>query len=113
MSPNQIFFCCLKRFVNERDNKRKKQLVNYIDGHIYERIALDELAVNFDKHKTHLTSVFKKEMNQTFHNYILNRKINESKHLLLFTDKSYKEISIQLAFASQSHFIQIFKKSPE
>ncbi|MFP7306638.1 AraC family transcriptional regulator [Enterococcus faecalis] len=87
-----------------------KQLVNYIDGHIYERITLDELVLNFDKHKTHLTSVFKKEMNQTIHNYILDRKINESKHLLLFTDKSHKEISIQLAFSSQSHFIKTFKK---
>lgn len=88
-----------------------KQLINYIDEHIYERITLDELVHNFDKHKSHLTSVFKKEMGQTIHNYILERKISESKHLLLFTDKSYKEISIQLAFSSQSHFIQIFKKS--
>ncbi|WP_438792215.1 hypothetical protein [Enterococcus sp. DIV1758] len=30
--------------------------------------------------------------------------------MLLFTDKSFKEISIQLAFASQNHFIQILKK---
>jgi AraC-like DNA-binding protein len=88
-----------------------KQLVNYIDGHIYERVTLDELALNFEKHKTHLAAIFKREMGQTIHSYIQERKINESKHLLLFTDKSYKEISIQLSFASQSHFIQVFKKS--
>ncbi|MDO2410795.1 helix-turn-helix domain-containing protein [Enterococcus faecium] len=49
-------------------------------------------------------------MGQTIHSYIQERKINESKHLLLFTDKSYKEISVLLSFASQSHFIQVFKK---
>jgi len=87
-----------------------KQLVNYIDGHIYERITLAALAENFRRHPTHLTTLFKKEMGQTIHQYIEERKISESKHLLLFTDKSYKEISIQLAFASQSHFIQVFKK---
>lgn len=88
-----------------------KQLINYIDSHIYDRVTLDELAETFDKHKTHLSALFKKEMGQTIHSYIQERKINESKHLLLFTDKSYKEISVLLSFASQSHFIQVFKKT--
>jgi AraC-like DNA-binding protein len=87
-----------------------KQLINYIDGHIYERITIEELAMNLDKHKTHLSALFKKETGQTIHSYIQERKINESKHLLLFTDKSYKEIGQILSFASQSHFIQVFKK---
>ncbi|WP_165004552.1 MULTISPECIES: helix-turn-helix domain-containing protein [unclassified Enterococcus] len=88
-----------------------KQLINYIDSHVYERVTVEELAGYCDKHKTHLSALFKKEMGQTIHSYIQERKINESKHLLLFTDKSYKEISMLLSFASQSHFIQVFKKT--
>ncbi|MBM6614930.1 helix-turn-helix transcriptional regulator [Desemzia sp. RIT804] len=87
-----------------------KKIINYIDGHIYDRITINDLAESTDKHKTYLSAQFKKEMGQTIHSYIQERKVNEAKHLLLFTDWSFKEISIMLSFSSQSHFIQVFKK---
>ncbi|MBF8808134.1 MAG: helix-turn-helix transcriptional regulator [Enterococcus lacertideformus] len=87
-----------------------KTIVNHIDNHLYERITIDELAVLTEKHKNHLCSHFKKEMGTTVHRYIQEKKINEAKHLLLFTDHSYEEIGNLLAFSSQSHFIQSFKK---
>ncbi|MGX7172532.1 AraC family transcriptional regulator [Enterococcus ratti] len=87
-----------------------KTIVNHIDNHLYERITIDELATITDKHKTHICSHFKKEIGTTIHHYIQEKKINEAKHLLLFTDHSYDEISNLLAFSSQSHFIQVFKK---
>lgn len=87
-----------------------KTIVNYIDGHLYEKITIDDLADITQKHKPHLCSQFKKEMDKTIHNYIQEKKIAEAKHLLLFTDHSYEKISTLLAFSSQSHFIQSFKK---
>lgn len=87
-----------------------KTIVNHIDNHLYERITIDELATITEKHKNHLCSHFKKEMGTTVHRYIQEKKISEAKHLLLFTDHSYDEISNLLAFSSQSHFIQSFKK---
>lgn len=70
----------------------------------------DELAAITEKHKNHLCSHFKKEMGTTVHRYIQEKKISEAKHLLLFTDHSYDEVGNLLAFSSQSHFIQSFKK---
>ncbi|WP_197914087.1 AraC family transcriptional regulator [Listeria sp. PSOL-1] len=87
-----------------------KTIVNHIDGHLYERITVDELAVIAQKHKTHICSQFKKEMGKTIHTFIQEKKIDEAKHLLLFTDYSCEKISNLLAFSSQSHFIQVFKK---
>lgn len=87
-----------------------KNLLNYIDAHIYDRITIKELAAYVQKHPTHITAEFKKALGQTIHTYINQRKIAEAKHLLLFTDKSYKEIAPLLNFSSQSHFIQVFKQ---
>ena len=87
-----------------------KTIVNHIDNHLYERITVDELAAITEKHKAHICSHFKKEMGITIHGYIQEKKITEAKHLLLFTDHSYDEISHLLAYSSQSHFIQVFKK---
>jgi AraC-like DNA-binding protein len=87
-----------------------KTIVNYIDSHLYEKITLEELAEVTQKHKTHISGQFKKEMSKTIHTYIQEKKIIEAKHLLLFTDYSCEKISNLLAFSSQSHFIQVFKK---
>lgn len=87
-----------------------KTIVNYIDGHLYEKITMDDLAVITQKNKTYLCSQFKKEMSKTIHTYIQEKKVDEAKHLLLFTDYSNEKISTLLAFSSQSHFIQCFKK---
>ena len=53
---------------------------------------------------------FKKELNMTLSDYVLSKKIEEAKHLLLFTDYSFQEISTLLNFTSQSHFTQRFKQ---
>ena len=53
---------------------------------------------------------YKKETGETIKNYILKEKIEESKNLLRFSDKSYIDISISLNFSSHSHFIATFKK---
>ena len=94
-----------------RKKLSSKNLLNYIDAHIYDRITIKELAAYVQKHPTHITAEFKKALSQTIHTYINQRKIAEAKHLLLFTDKSYiKKSAPLLNFSSQSHFIQVFKQ---
>ncbi len=87
-----------------------KQIVYYIDDHIYDQITLKDLARYTNKHTAHLSSEFKKATGYPIHKYIIQKKIAESKHLLLFTSQSYKEIASLLNFSSQSHFIQTFKQ---
>lgn len=87
-----------------------RSLIIYIDTHIYDKITLNDLAEFTGNHSTHLNAEFKKHMGQTIHNYINQKKTAEAKHLLLFTDHSYKEIAALLHFSNQSHFIQVFRQ---
>lgn len=87
-----------------------KTVINYIDGHIYEKIPIERLSTITQKHRSYLSIHFKDETGQTLHSYIQERKIREAEHLLVFTNQSYKEISTLLSFSSQSHFISVFKK---
>lgn len=105
-----LFMELIHDFPYSETNYLVKDLLNYIDAHIYERITLKDLAESVQKHPTHITAEFKKALGQTVHTYINQKKVAEAKHLLLFTDKSYKEIATLLTFSSQSHFIQIFKQ---
>lgn len=46
----------------------------------------------------------------TLTQYILQEKVFEAQRLLRFTDQSLSELAALLAFSSQSHFQNVFKK---
>jgi YesN/AraC family two-component response regulator len=58
----------------------------------------------------YLTQLFKKEIGENFSSYVLQVKIAHAKHIMETTDKTIAEISEYLAFSSQSHFNNVFKK---
>lgn len=84
--------------------------MHYIDTHLYERISLQDLSALTSLSSSYLSAAFKKEMKETLSSYIQRKKIEEATRLLLFTDKSFIEISSLLQFSTQSAFIQVFKK---
>ncbi|WP_270640300.1 AraC family transcriptional regulator [Longibaculum muris] len=86
------------------------QCVSYIDTHLYEKVTLQDLEDLTNHSSVYISSRFKKELGISFTQYLLERKIEEAKHLLLFTDHSFQEISTLLNFTSQSHFTQRFKQ---
>ena len=86
------------------------QCLTYIDSHLYEKISLQDLSDLTGKSSVYISSRFKKEIGKPLSDYILECKIEEAKHLLLFTDHSFQEISTLLNFTSQSHFTQRFKQ---
>lgn len=84
--------------------------IHYIEEHLYEKISLNKIAEHINVTPSYLSTLFKQEVRETITQYIWRKKIEEAQRLLLFTTKSYSEISFLLQFNSQSHFIQVFKK---
>ena len=60
---------------------------------------------------TRLSKLFKQEMGITLSRYIRDQKINVACNMLRHLDESSLTIANYLGFSSQSHFIQVFKKS--
>ena len=87
--------------------------LHYIDTHLYDKVSLQDLIEYTGLSASYLSVTFKKEVGETVTSYIQRKKIEESTRLLLFTSKSYIDISNTLQFSSQSNFIQIFKKYKE
>ena len=86
--------------------KLNKYILNHLSDPIKSKDVADYLFIS----KSTLFYKIKSETNMTFSNYILSIKINESKNLLRYTDRSISSISIYLGFSSQSHFNHAFKK---
>lgn len=83
----------------------------YIDLHFKESLTLDLLAEEAHMNKHYLSHAFKREYGISPINYMISRRIEESKYLLTETDLSLSQISQLLGFSSLSYFSQVFRKS--
>ena len=91
-------------------SKQIVRALDYIIGHLYQRIFIKETAEYLKISPAYLSRLFKKETGLSFREYVNKLKIEEAAALLLYTQFSDVEISSLLAFSSQSYFIKIFKK---
>ncbi|MEG0306013.1 MAG: AraC family transcriptional regulator, partial [Oscillospiraceae bacterium] len=82
----------------------------YIDANYPENITIDFLAELTHLNKFYLMHAFTREYNISPINYLIERRIRESKYLLANTDHSLAQISNILGFSSPSYFSQSFKR---
>lgn len=103
------------RHVNQlQEAGARSQLVsdvaNYIDHHMSETITVEAMAKEFYMSRSYLSKRFKAESNITLTDFILNRKTEEAKYLLRYTNKPLTDISLYLGFSSPGHFSRVFRK---
>ncbi len=83
--------------------------MDYIDTHLHMKISTSDLARQVGLNRSYLSTLFKKETGSSIANYILARRIETAKQMLLYSEFSFSQISEILSFSSQSHFIKHFK----
>lgn len=83
---------------------------HYIDNHFKENINLDMLSELVHLNKYYMVHSFTKEYGISPINYLISRRIEESKYLLSDTDHSLSQISHMLGFSSPSYFSQSFRR---
>lgn len=69
-----------------------------------------ELAKKYKVSYSYFSRTFKQMMNMSFKEYVNYLRINEAQRLLLTTNKSITDISMEMGFSSPSHFINVFRQ---
>jgi len=92
-------------------NRQCAAVKHYIDLHFKESLSLGQLAEKAHMDKYHLAHTFKQEYGVSPINYMITRKIVESKYLLAETDLSLAQIAQLLGFSSPSYFSQAFRRT--
>ena len=92
-------------------NRQCAAVRRYIDLHFKESMTLDQLAEEAHMNKYYLSHAFKREYGVSPINYMISRRIEESKYLLAETDLSMSQIAQLLGFSSLSYFSQVFRKT--
>ncbi|WP_077617164.1 helix-turn-helix domain-containing protein [Bacillus sinesaloumensis] len=87
-----------------------ENIVHIIHEEFESNITLDMIANRLHYNPNYLSSIFRKEMNISFSEYLSSYRINMAKKWLAETDISVKEISDRLNFNNSQNFIRSFKK---
>ena len=98
---------------NSVGNHQCAAVRRYIDHHFKESLTLDQLAEEAHMNKFYLSHAFKREYGVSPINYMISRRLEESKYLLAETDLSLSQIAQLLGFSSLSYFSQVFHRTQE
>ena len=84
-------------------------LKNYLDKHAKEQISLDTLAGLIYRSPSQTIRIFKQAFDVTPYQYLMKQRLDLAKLLLLNTNKTIKEISLDLNFHDEHYFSNYFK----
>lgn len=94
----------------KKSSRECAKIKRYIDDHFKENITLDMLSELAHINKYYLVHAFTQEMGISPINYLVHKRIEESRHMLLNTGHSISEISQIMGFSSPSYFSQCFSR---
>ena len=95
---------------SKKTTKECRFIEEYIDEHYTEDITLQTLSDLTFMNKYYLVHAFKNYKGTSPINYLIDKRIEESQHLLANTNYPVSKISDQIGFSSQSYFSQVFRK---
>ncbi len=87
------------------------RIKEYIDDNYNKPISLKGIADSLFLSQHYLCHVFKRETGSSPIHYLINRRVEEAKKLLLNTNKSFQEISGLVGYENAVHFNILFKKA--
>ncbi len=105
--------CSLTPGTNTQNIEVGKTLVksfkDIVEKHFYEWHQVQNYADTLNVSPNYLNEVIKANINISAKDYIQNRLVLEAKRMVVFTEKSSKEIGYDLGFDDPSHFSKFFK----
>lgn len=91
-------------------NNTIQNLLKYIESHYSENIRLESISKELGYSKFHISRLFTKKIGYQFNEYVNRLRINKAQRLLIETDMSILNISMECGFESYRNFNRVFKE---
>lgn len=82
----------------------------YIDAHYNENINMDDVAKKVNVSYHYFSKLFKQQTGKSFTDYLTDLRIEKSLEMLRATQRSIKEISLEIGYNDPNYYCKIFKK---
>lgn len=104
----------IKQAKQKRINTSKELVIDvqeYVNQNYNDwTITVDSISAKFNYSANYFSTLFKKETGISFMKYLLDKRLNVAKDLLLTSDKKNFEIAMEVGFNSGNYFSYCFKK---
>ena len=99
-----------RQYVNKTDSVAN-QICMYIDAHYQEEIHRDQLAELVFLNTDYMSRIFKKEKGISISTYILQKRVDEAKKLLVQSNLPINTVSLYVGYSNFSYFTKMFKEN--
>lgn len=108
----QTMFLHMKRNVMDKDSKKDvvEQAMHYMQYHYADHLTIEGLAAMLYMNPTYLCRLFKKKIEMTPMQYLIELRLECAKKLLVTTEMSVGEISEYIGITDSKYFSKLFKK---
>lgn len=86
------------------------RIKSYLDENYAQSLSLDILSAKFNVSKFHMSREFKKYVGKSPNDYLIDRRLERARELLLDSDAGIAEIAAEVGVPNTNHFLYLFKK---
>ncbi len=90
--------------------RQLRRVTEFINEHAHHDLALEELAALVGLSAKHFARAFRQSTGVPPHRWLIERRIEHAKTLLVAGDLGLADIALACGFADQSHFTATFRK---
>jgi len=102
------------KLISERNEglrgRRLKQVLSFIEEQLAEDLSLEQIAAVAGVSASHLATLFRISMGVPVHQYVIQRRVERAKTLLMQNGHSMAEIALAAGFAHQSHMAKHMRR---
>lgn len=95
----------------ERDTRPIRKSKQFIEEHYAEPLTLEMVAKEVFLSPSYYSTIFKKQTNVTFSEYLTSLRLNKAKELLVQTDYSISKIAAMVGYPDSRYFSRQFTKA--
>lgn len=97
------------RNLENRKNSLAINIKNRLDNSLFSNIKIEDIVKEFNVSKMQLSRIFKENYNISPYQYLLDSKLDYSKHLLKESNENIKHIALLLGYSDEHYFSNLFK----
>lgn len=92
------------------DRHRLKQVLSFIEDQLAEDLSMEKIAAVAGISASHLKTLFRVSMGMPVHQYVIRRRVERAKTLLMQDGLSMAETALAAGFAHQSHMARHMRR---
>jgi AraC family transcriptional regulator len=89
---------------------RLRRVLEYVEAHLDEDLSLAELAAVAGFSLSHFKPLFKQAVGMPVHRFVLERRVERARTLLLQGKKSMSDIALESGFSHPSHMARCMRR---